>query len=152
MGTQPTPAIYQIDSTLPFAPAINRDLTNIQRGAQIIGPDQALAQAYSAAVASYAGDPQAGQVIAGTTIQVNAATTVQRMIYDDYMLAPVADRTLQSILDANPGPTGTGDWWNWSYNQWGVVPGVAADGSIKIATVLTLTNGVVTSVTGVLEP
>ena len=143
---------YQIDSTLPFAPAINRDLSNIQRGASIIGPDQALAQAYSAAVTGYAGDPEAGTTFAGTTLAVNAATTVQRMIVDDYMLAPIADRTLQSILDANPGPVGTGEWWNWSYNQWGVVPSVAADPSIKIGTVLANINGVISSVTGVLEP
>jgi hypothetical protein len=151
-GPKAAPVIYQIDTSLPFAPRVNSDLTNIQEAANVVGPDEALGQAYSAAVDGYPGDPLDGTYIPGTTVGINNATTVQQMIADDYMLAPIADKSLADILTANVGPVGAQDWWNWSFTQWGLVPNVAADPSLENRSVLVNNGGVISTASGILLP
>jgi hypothetical protein len=132
---------YQIDSTLPFAAKVNSDLANIQKAAAIVGADEALGQAYSAAVTSYAGDPTAGTIMQGSTMPVNAATTVQRMLQLDFVAGGTAGN-LDAILAANTGPA---EPWNFSYNQWGLPPGTSLDPSLKTAQILVNNNGVVST-------
>jgi hypothetical protein len=154
---------YQVPASLtPIAAKLNVDLANIQNGANIIGRTNAMTQAYTSIIAGYSGDPNRGQMIPGTELNYDDATQVQRLIFMAYQLAGIASNPagasvesgvptdIASILAANPGPTGDGEWWNWSYAAWGLVPGKSMDASVKMGTVLQVNGNSVTPVTGVL--
>jgi len=144
---------FQLPASLtPIASKLNIDLANIQNGANIIGKDNAMTQAYTGIIAGYSGDPNRGQKIPGTELGYDEATQVQRLIYMAYQLAGAIPEDLATILSTNPGPGGEGEWWNWSYAKWGLVPGWPADSSLQMGKVLQVNGTSVTPVSGVLLP
>jgi hypothetical protein len=147
----PTFQPYQIPDSVGVPAQLNEDLANVQKGAQVIGRTQAFNQAYTAIVTGFGGDPTVGTVIPGTQLAYNDATQVQRDIYDALNSAgKLGD--IAAVLTANPGPTGDGEWWNWSYTAWGLGGGTQ-DASLKTATILMNVNGAVQSFgPGLLEP
>jgi hypothetical protein len=144
---------YQVPASLtPIATKLNQDLANIQNGANIVGRKNAMTQAYTAVLAGYPGDPDRGQIIPGTELSYDKATQVQRLIFMAYQLANAIPADLAAELAANPGPTGDGEWWNWSYAAWGLVPNVPADPSLVNASVLQVNGTSVAVVSGLLLP
>jgi hypothetical protein len=145
---------YQIPASVGVPNQLNEDLANTQKAAAVIGRVQAFNQAYTAIVSSFGGDPVAGTEIPGTELNYNNATQVQRDIFDA-LNAPGgqgAPTNIAAILAANPGPTGDGEWWNWSYAAWGLV-GSTPDASLTQGTILMNVNGAVQSFgPGLLEP
>ncbi len=112
---------FQLDPKLPFASFVNPKIGFTQK--------QSIAYQYNQIVQSYPGDPLAGQLTGTTTIPWNQTTETQGLIFEYYVeransaapeSIPYPD-DLQQILETNAGPT---ELWNYSYEQWGVVPGV----------------------------
>lgn len=142
---------YQIPDSVGVPVQLNEDLANTQKAANVIGRVQAFNQAYTAIVSSFGGDPTVGTMIPGTELAYNDATQVQRDIYDALnsggKLGDIA-----AVLTANPGPTGDGEWWNWSYTQFGLGGGTQ-DASLTRGSILMVVDGAVQSFgPGLLEP
>lgn len=149
--------IFQIDPALnaKLGHDLNADLANIQKAAQAPDNDmlgRAFRSAYGAILVSYDGDEEDGTTLAGSTLAVDAATTVQRDLHDAMAAANLLDENTDATLTANKGPDGATDWWNWSSQQWGLVQGFSPDASLKTATVARVTGTSVEWVTGLASP
>lgn len=98
--------MFQVDPKQPFAPYVNAMIGYAQ-----YMPAAALA---NQAGVSYAGDPLAGQTVAGRAW--NAMTQVQQLICQYYQASgQVMPDDIGAILDANAGPDMP---WNYSYAKW----------------------------------
>lgn len=89
---------------------------------------------YNGARSGYQSDILVGTTIANTNVSWNAATEPQKQIAVAFAARGLDRSTLQNALDANKGPA---DPRYLSYEQWGLVPGVAADPIIQFADVIT---------------
>lgn len=146
--------LYQIPASVGVSAQLNADLANIQKRDAELGASDAFNTEYSEFVADYPGDLDAGKIMPGTTLNRNAMTQVQCQIYDAKCLGGVvpAGLDIQGLLDANPGPGDYGNWWNWSYGDFGLDPTIAPDASLTTATVVVVENGAAKAYTGLLSP
>lgn len=114
--------MFQLPTTLPFASFVNDKIAFSQR--------EGIVFQYNQALQSFAGDPSVGQLAGNTQIPWNKTSEVQGLIVEYYAVQgeeqnpqnPPYPADLQQILEANAGPTD--EKWNFSYEQWGLVPGV----------------------------
>lgn len=143
---------YQIPDSVGVPKQLNKDIATVQETANVAGMRAtAFGRAYQAIISSYPGDPEAGKLIPGTKLAYNDATQVQRDIYDALQIAGKLDNIYDTLV-ANPGPTGDGEWWNWSYTAWGLNPNGAADKSLKTTSILVNDGGNISTVTGIEIP
>lgn len=115
--------IFQVPSGLPFASFVNPKIGFSQR--------ENIVYQYNQIVQSYASDTQAGGITPGTTIPWNKTSETASLIWEYYythaasvnLNDPTASlpADLEKIMEDNAGPN---ERWNYSYEQWGVVPGV----------------------------
>lgn len=116
--------MFQLNTSLPFAAFVNPKIGSTQR--------EQISFQYLQQVQAFAGDPAVGGMAGTSTIPWNKTTEVQGLIVEFY--ATQGERNpqqntgypedFQAILEANAGPDAL---WNFSYEQWGLVPGVPAE-------------------------
>ena len=113
--------MFQFPHSQPFAAFVNPIIASSQR--------QSLAANYGGVLASYPSDQLAGTITPGTNIPYNKTTECQSLILEWYEKQTMAGAqqgalpdNMQQILEENAGPVD--EVWNYSYEQWGVVPGV----------------------------
>ncbi len=112
---------FQLDPKLPFAAKINPVLSYQQR--------QTVVTIYNGALSGYSSDLLAGTVVVG--IPYNQFTFTQQQILGWYAEianqqapnSPPYPADLDETLKANAGPS---EFWNYSYEQLGLVQGVPA--------------------------
>jgi hypothetical protein len=117
--------MFQLDPKLPFAAFVNPKIAFTQ--------SQGIPYQYNQIVASFPGDPLVGQKIPTTELEWNKTTETQGLIFEYYQALANSNPSAQpwpadfeKTLNDNAGPA---ELWNYSYEQWGVVPGVT--GSVK---------------------
>jgi len=122
--------IFQIDSSSPYAAKVNPAIANMQQTEQITGKTNAAAFMYTQAVSAYPGDPNANAVngTGSSQLRWNALTETQKQILlaagfptGSFPSSPLPS-DLVAFVQENAGPA---DYWNASYEQAGVVAGVA---------------------------
>ena len=118
--------MFQLHPSLPFAAFVNPKIADSQRLYQ----NEGIAFTYREMLVSYPGDPLVGTTIPGTTIDWNESTETQGLIFEYFQAqgektpgGPPFPADLEAILQTNAGPA---EKWNGSYEDWGIVPGVAA--------------------------
>jgi len=151
-AVSPSPTIFQIDPSSPYAAQVNPLIYNEQREEQVIGVTNAAAQMVTNAQSEYPGDLNANTVNAGSGLAWNKMTEVQKeIVLAAKIVDPWASASLPADLVAfikvNAGPV---DYWNASYEQAGVVPNVW--GFLSTRTVVVVANGTAQEVTGLLLP
>ena len=111
---------FQLDPSLPFAAKIN-PMLEYQQG-------RTIQQIYSPALSGFPSDQLAGTTVVG--IPYNQFTFTQQQILGWYAQQANAQAPnsvsyppdLADVLKANAGPS---EFWNYSYEQLGLVPDVA---------------------------
>ena len=87
-------------------------------------------------------DGRSGKMTPNTDIPWDDTTEVQGLISVAYDELGLDRSTLEAEMKENPGPK---EIQNFSYAQWGLVPGQPSDPSIEIRTVIDASNGNVIS-------
>lgn len=133
--------MFQLDPASAYAAKVNPQIANMQQTEQITGKTNAAAFMYSQAVPAYPGDRNANQ--SNGTLRWNALTETQKLIFlyagfpaDGGFSTATLPPELVTEIEANAGPA---DYWNASYEQAGVVPGVQG--------LLTLADGMIPGTT-----
>lgn len=127
---------FRVDPSKPYAQVVNRELAAID--------GEQFQSVYNGMRFSYITDVLVGTIVPDTTIEWNATTEPQSLIAIAYNELSLDRSTLQAEMEANRGPAG--DWRYFSYEQWGLVPGVAADPSLDVVEIIVRGSG--TRVTG----
>jgi len=112
--------IFQFPVTLetPWARTVNEQIESAQKQQA-----QSYASVYNAFLTSYSYDAMNGKVIPGTEIRWEASTECQSLIHLWYTAQSVkTPEDYQAYLETYSGPVTEQDWWNGSYNYFGIPP------------------------------
>ncbi len=123
---------FQLDPSVPGAEKVNPEIAE----AQILS----IPANYRQFIMSYGGgsDPMSGKMIPGTDIEWDKSTETQSLIWEAVSEGGQIPKNLQQVLDANAGPK---EFWNLSYEDVGLVPGVAADPIVVIKSTMSVKDG-----------
>lgn len=104
--------IVVLDPSVPFADKVNKELIEAQALSFPATYDEFLKQK--------SGDPLIGTLIPGTNILWEDSTETQGLLWEACEESGNIPTNLADILVANPGPN---LYWNWSYSDFGLIPG-----------------------------